>query len=131
MHIGIYRYMYVGIYVYIYKIHHDRIDSRTLLLFLSHTHAIQHAATSICAADAISSAATHCDTLQDAATHRNCNILQPVYALRTLAAMLQHTAAHCNTIQHDATRCNTLQHTATRCNTLQHQYVLRTLSAVP
>ena len=58
--------------------------------------------------------------------------------------MLQHTAAHCNTLpdalgetmsmvrrdilgllrghdaQYTATHCNTLQHTAAHCNTLQH-----------
>ena len=40
--------------------------------------------------------------------------------------ILQHTAAHCNTLQphirstsnHTATHCNTLQHTATHCNTM-------------
>jgi len=34
--------------------------------------------------------------------------------------ILQHTAAHCNTLQHTATYCNILQHTATHCNTLLH-----------
>ena len=40
-------------------------------------------------------------------------------------SVLQHTAAHCNTLQHTyhestTTHCNTLQHTATHCNTRQH-----------
>ena len=106
--------------MYIIHMHIDRIDYRCLLLFLSHTHAIQHAATSMCAAGDISSTATRCDTLQHAATRRNCNTLQPVYALRTLSAMLQYTTAHCSTLQQIATHCNTMQHDAINCNTLQH-----------
>jgi len=65
-------------------------------------------------------AATHCNTLQHAATRYNT---------------LQHTATQadfgefctwewlhdrCNTLQHAATRCNTPYHAATHCNTLQH-----------
>ena len=30
----------------------------------------------------------------------------------TSAALIRHTATHCNTLQHSATLCNTLQHTA-------------------
>ena len=46
--------------------------------------------------------ATHCNTLQHAATKQ------------------QHTATHGNPLQHLATLCNTRQHTTTNCKTLQH-----------
>ena len=72
----------------------------------------------------ICATATHCNTLQDTATHLvllKKRILGCVY----ICVPLQHTATHCNMLQHTcmcatATHCNTLQHTATHCNTLQH-----------
>jgi len=89
--------------------------------------------------------ATHCITLQHAAT--NCNtdtetISQSAYqdVTRYDINILQHAEARCNTLQHAATHCNAgseaivsparqvvtrydiyiLQHTATKCNTRQH-----------
>jgi len=76
--------------------------------------------------------ATHCNTLQQHATH--CNAPTRVSPSLTLKLMFlmpptlvclfchtlqRHTATHCNTLRHTATHCNTLQHTAT------HQHVFR------
>jgi len=85
---------------------------------------------------------THCNTLQDTATHckTHCNTLQHTathcntlhaestdkqlpatcHVMSTHCNTMQHTATHCHMQQHTATHCNTLQHTATHCNTLTH-----------
>ena len=57
--------------------------------------------------------ATHCNTMQHAATY--CR-----FSSSSTAATLplQHTTTYCNTLQHTATHCNTLQHTERHCNTL-------------
>ena len=85
--------------------------------------------------------ATHCNTLQHAATHCNMNLFTYVtfhtwesisFSSSIIYYTLQHTATHGNTLQHTATHCNTTlftygtckkqhtAHTATHCNTLQH-----------
>ena len=87
--------------------------------------------------------ATHCNTLQHAATHRNrtdfsmmslsvrrnivathCNTLQHTTAhcntLQHTAKKIHHTAPHCTTLHYTSTHCTTPQLTATHCNTLQH-----------
>jgi len=85
--------------------------------------------------------ATHCNTMQDTATHFNTSATQLQYtarlqdmksmglvSVRDIVLTLQHTATYYKTLQHTVTHCNTLQHdcntTATRCNTtatqLQH-----------
>jgi len=90
--------------------------------------------------------ATHCNTLQHAATRTQYSRTDTSYDYRiqlytvcipqykqsltdtslplpstpTSAGFCEHTATHCNTRQHTATHCNTLQHTATHCSTLQH-----------
>jgi len=88
--------------------------------------------------------ATHCNTLQHAATHFFshhilCDLCSKTGLVHsstcTLCTVTAITATHyvatccntkhcvvtrCNTTQHTATHCNTLQHTATHCNTLQH-----------
>jgi len=80
--------------------------------------------------------ATHCNTLQHAATKQQHTATHgnPLQHLATLCNTRQHTTTNCKTLQHAArapllcsrlhtyTRvhiCNTLQHTATHCNTLQ------------
>ena len=69
-------------------------------------------------------AATHCNTLQHAATcYMLARELAHSEAFHTESCRCntpQRTATHCNTLQHTATHCNTLQHTAIDCNTLQH-----------
>jgi len=61
--------------------------------------------------------ATHCNTMQHAATKPSQNIeTRQEDAIN--CNTLQHAAARCNMLQHSATRCTTLQHAATRCNTL-------------
>ena len=91
--------------------------------------------------------ATHCNTLQHTATHRNsvfaydsrtsctdkiCFVLG-IYTLQHTATMFQYTATHCSKtathcVQHTPSSSGergfvrgayTLQHAATRCNTLQ------------
>ena len=68
--------------------------------------------------------ATHCNTLQHAATR--CNTLHGFFQLQHVSKSkrvcntLQHSATSCNTLQHPATPYNTLQHPATCCNTLHH-----------
>jgi len=59
----------------------------------------------------------HCNILQHAAAHYNT--LQHAEERKGETTekkkgnhWLQHTATHCNTLQHTATHCNTLQHTA-------------------
>jgi len=69
--------------------------------------------------------ATHCNTLQHAATHIASSMSQSLSRIT-----LHHTATHCNTLQQTATHIAssmsgslsriTLHHTATHCNTLQH-----------
>jgi len=75
--------------------------------------------------------ATHCNTLQHTATH--CNTLQDGLTREHWThcnALFHYTAAHCNTLLwHTATHCNTMQDELTqlavwRCNTLQHSATL-------
>ena len=73
--------------------------------------------------------ATHCNTMQHAATKPSQNIeTRQEDAIN--CNTLQHAAARCNMLQHSATRCTTLQHAATRCNTLQHA-AFNTTTRVP
>jgi len=79
---------------------------------------------------------THCNTLQNTATHWNTlqhttlSINSYQLVLTTHCNTLQHAAKSCNTLQHTTlsinsyqlvltTHCNTLQHTAKHCDTLQ------------
>jgi len=69
--------------------------------------------------DTLQHTATHCNTLQHAAT-THCNTLQHAATHHNVLPFVETSATQCNTLQYTATHRNTLQHTATRCNTLQH-----------
>ena len=71
----------------------------------SHCNALHHTAT----------IASHCITLQHAATH---NITLHHTASHRIT--LHYTASHCITLQHTASHCITLHHTASHCNTLHY-----------
>jgi len=51
--------------------------------------------------------ATHCNTLQHAATHRSITVRTEL----ALSYLVEIRRSHCKTLQNTATRCNTLQHT--------------------
>ena len=69
-------------------------------------------------------------TLQHTATHTHNRSYRPMFARQLFvlwvavnpysSTILQHTAAHCQTLQHTAKHCKSLQLTATHCSTLQH-----------
>jgi len=88
----------------------------------THCNTLQHAATELRATPAIGATRTATHTATHIAKH--CNTLQhnttyPAIDLRATVAHA-HCNTHCNTLQHTATHCNTQQQTATHCNTLQH-----------
>jgi len=62
--------------------------------------------------DGLQHIATHCNTLQHAATRYNKRRRQ-----MDTRGVDSRTATHCNTLQHAATCCNMLQRAATRGNT--------------
>ena len=60
--------------------------------------------------------ATHCNTQQRARYVCAKDIGFWEIVIDILVVVLQHTAAHCNTLQHTASHCITLHHTASHCN---------------
>jgi len=103
---------YIYIYICIY-VHTDISINRCALIILRWRENVWWRACALVCFRALLSkvfrvtlqhTATHCNTPQHTAAHRNT---------------LQHTATHCNTPQHTAAHRNTQQYTATHCNAPQ------------
>ena len=81
--------------------------------------------------------ATHCNTLQQTASHynkirNNAGVMASTDESTCDVAIVFFLWPPTHTLQHTATLCNTLQQTATHCNTLQHtlQHVAVVLQVV-